>query len=81
MDNNFTLNNQTARPKLNPQHLNIYIKFNVAEILKNWFIYGKTSDYKKLIKIIEKIEKSNDSDDNIQKDDSKLPIKECEFHL
>ncbi len=81
MDDNFTLNNQTARPESNPQYLKIYIKFNVAEILNNWFMYEKTSDYKKLIKINRKIEKYNDSDDNIQKDDGKLPIKEYEFHL
>lgn len=81
MDDNFTLNNQTARLEPNPQYLKIYLKFNVAEILNNWFMYEKTSDYKKLIKINRKIEKCNDSDDNIQKDDGKLPIKEYEFHL
>lgn len=43
-------------------------------------MYKKTSDYKKLVKINEKIEKSNNSDDIIRKDDGKLPRKEYEFH-
>lgn len=81
MDDNFTLNNQTIHPELNPKHLKIYIKFNIAEILNNWFMYERTSDYKKLIKINKTVEKSNDSNDNIQKDDNKLLIKEYEFHL
>lgn len=42
---------------------------------------SETSDYKKLVKINEKIEESNNSDNIIRKNDGKLSIKECKFHL
>lgn len=65
MNDNFTFNNQTICLESNPQYLKIYIKFNIVLILNTWFIYEKTSDCKKLIKINKKIKKFNGSDNNI----------------
>lgn len=49
-NNNHNLDNQSLNSKPNPQHIQIYVELNDSQILNNWLMYEKNSDYQKLKK-------------------------------